>query len=189
MQNYFTRSQQWGLVTFMILDKLTLETFSLDSEESLIATERVYCNHGNSLFPVSRYYERRGRDAVLLCCYHVISFINVTSNISPKLFSLSSSTMRCPVFFRQVVVAEQSDTKWRPTFPIFTSLECSKVVASCSQTGAMALQWPHHGAKNLIKWAPETRKKSIVGNWIENKQKWRRIFYVALITLYSLFKI
>lgn len=45
------------------------------------------------------------------------------------------------------------------TFPILTSSECSKVVANCSQVGAMALQWPHHGAKNFTKWAPETRKK------------------------------
>lgn len=41
-----------------------------------------------------------------------------------------------------------------PTFPILTSSVCSKVVASCSQVGAMALQWPHHGAKNLMKWDP-----------------------------------
>lgn len=45
-----------------------------------------------------------------------------------------------------------------PTFPILTS-ELSKVVASCSQVGAMALQCPHHGAKNLMKWDPEIRGK------------------------------
>lgn len=50
-----------------------------------------------------------------------------------------------------------------PTFPIFTSSECSKVVASCSHVGAMALQWPHQGAKNLIKWAPEAGRKERKG--------------------------
>lgn len=54
-------------------------------------------------------------------------------------------------------VVEPVQVSEGPTFPILTSSECSKVVASCSQVGAMALQWPHHGAKNLTKWAPEAR--------------------------------
>lgn len=40
------------------------------------------------------------------------------------------------------------------TLPILTNSECSKLVASCSHVGAIALQWPHHGAKNFTKWEP-----------------------------------
>lgn len=46
------------------------------------------------------------------------------------------------------------------TFPILTSSVCSKVEASCSQVGAMALQWPHQGAKNFMKWEPGSRTQN-----------------------------
>lgn len=46
-----------------------------------------------------------------------------------------------------------------PTFPILTVSECSKTWASCSQVGAKALQWPHQGAKNLMKWLPFKLKR------------------------------
>ena len=41
------------------------------------------------------------------------------------------------------------------TLAMETSLVSLKVSASCSQAGAILLQCPHQGAKNLMKWDPD----------------------------------